>query len=85
MARSTCWACELSQVIVTTQSADLLDDKDVLPEVILAVQLAGGATRIGPLGGGTQSIIRDHLATAGELLRTSNFEPAPATQRVSAS
>jgi len=69
---------ELSQVLVTTQSADLLDNKDVRPESILAVGLAGGATRIGPLGAGQAAVIREHLATAGELLRTSDFRPAPA-------
>jgi predicted ATPase len=66
---------ELSQVLVTTQSADLLDDKDLPPECILAVDNEGGATRIGPLGTGQQSIMREHLATAGELLRTSTFQP----------
>ena len=67
---------ELSQVLVTTQSADLLDNKDVRPESILAVEHAGGATRIGPLSAAQAAIIREHLATAGELLRTSDFRPA---------
>jgi len=67
---------ELSQVLVTTQSAELLDNKEVRPESILAVEFAGGATRIGPLGAGQAAVIREHLATAGELLRTSGFRPA---------
>ncbi len=67
---------ELSQVIVTTQSPDLLDDKDIAADAIVAVVSHDGATTLGRLGEGQQSIIRDHLATAGELLRTSDFQPA---------
>jgi hypothetical protein len=61
-----------SQVIATTQSADIAED------AILAAVIWDGVTSIGRLGEGQRSIIRDHLATAGELLRTSNFWPAPA-------
>jgi predicted ATPase len=73
-------AAELSQVLVATQSADLLDTTTIAPEAILAVDRAAGATRIGPLGAGQASILRDHLATAGELLRTSTFLPDPAAR-----
>ena len=66
---------ELAQVIITTQSADLLDAKDVDPEWIRVVQVESGSTRIGPLREKTRSIVRDHLATAGELLRSSPLEP----------
>ncbi len=68
-------ASSLEQVIVTTQSADLLDSDDLPPESILAVTWEDGETRIGPLGERDRSIIRDHLATAGELLRSSDFQP----------
>ncbi len=70
-------AAARSQVILTTQSADLLDDADIAEDAILAAVVRAGVTSIGRLGEGQRSIIRDHLATAGELLRTSNFWPAP--------
>jgi predicted ATPase len=76
---------ELSQVLVTTQSADLLDDAAIAAESILATVWEDDATRIGPLGPGQQSIIHDHLASAGELLRTSNFRLAPTPPREPAS
>jgi len=68
-------ASELAQIIVTTQSADLLDSNDIPPEAILAVLHEKGTTRIGSLSEGQQSSIRHHLATAGEMLRSSNFQP----------
>ena len=64
------------QVIVTTQSADLLDSDALPPDAILAVTSQAGATQIGPLGETDRAILRDHLATAGELLRSSDFQPA---------
>ncbi|MGH2409846.1 MAG: AAA family ATPase [Chloroflexota bacterium] len=70
----------LSQVLVVTHSPDLLDDQNIVPESLLAVVQENGETRIGPPREGQQSIVRDHLATAGELLRTSNFRPTPASQ-----
>jgi predicted ATPase len=70
----------LSQLIVTTQSADLLDDEGISEDAILAAVMQGGATTIDRLAEGQRSIIMDHLATAGELLRTSNFQPAQAEQ-----
>lgn len=71
---------DLSQVLVATHSPDLLDDKSVTPENVLAVVQENGETRLGSLREGQRSIIRDHLATAGELLRTSNFWPLTAAQ-----
>lgn len=68
-------AREMAQVLVTTQSTDLLDNKDVDASWIRVVVAGDGGTQIGVLSDGTQSIVRDHLATAGELFRTSPLRP----------
>jgi predicted ATPase len=73
-------AAELSQILVTTQSADLLDSKDIPAEYLLAAIFQDGATHLGPLIEGQRSIIRDHLSTAGDLLRTGNFRPVTTAQ-----
>lgn len=57
-------AAESSQSIVTTQSADLLDTKDVPSEYLLAALFQDGVTRIGPLGEGRRTIISEHLSIA---------------------
>lgn len=63
------------QVLVTTHSAELLDH-EVLPiESIRTVQLRGGATEIVPLDEVSRGVIRDQVATAGELLRQDHLHP----------
>jgi predicted ATPase len=57
------------QVIVTSHSTDLLDDKDVLAEQIVSVSKDHGETRLGPIGGPAREAIKDQLYTPGELLR----------------
>lgn len=64
-----------TQVIVTSHSPDLLDDKSVSDENILAVSNKNGQTLIGPLDAAGRSSIRDKLFTAGELLRLSQLTP----------
>jgi predicted ATPase len=66
-----------TQVIVTSHSPDLLDRKDVGDESILAVLADSGVTTIGPLSAGIRSALRDHLFTAGELLRMNHLDPSP--------
>jgi predicted ATPase len=64
-----------TQVIVTSHSPDLLDDSDIPIESILAVVAEGGTTRIGRLDEADRSVLRDHLYTAGELLRLGQLAP----------
>jgi hypothetical protein len=45
-------------------------------ESILAVLADSGVTTIGPLSDGVRSALREHLFTAGELLRMSHLEPS---------
>ena len=69
-------ACETTQALVTTHSADLLDDKEVPVESLLAVFMESGVTRIAPLDGGSRQAIREKLYTPGELLRIGQIAPA---------
>jgi predicted ATPase len=65
-----------TQVLVATQSPELLDEKDVAAESILAVAADDGVTRIGPLTEADRTVIRDRLFTVGQLLRATRLEPA---------
>ncbi len=75
------------QIVVTSHSPDLLDDKAIRDDYILGVVSEKGETKIGPIDQGGRSAIRDQLYTAGELLRlnqltpdTKEIENIPATQ-----
>lgn len=58
-----------TQVIVTSHSPDLLDDKSISAEMIASVTSRVGETIIGSVDQASRDSIRDHLFTAGELLR----------------
>lgn len=66
-----------TQILVTSHSPDLLDDKTIETESILAVESEGGMTRIGPLNDAGRSVLQDRLYTAGELLRINQLTPHP--------
>ena len=70
-------ASQLAQVMVTSHSADLLDNDAIPDSSILAVLSEHGETRIGPLDEAGRSALRDHLFTAGELLRMDQLRPDP--------
>jgi predicted ATPase len=68
-------ASEQTQILVTSHSPDLLDNETIPDEAILAVLSEHGETRIGPLDESGRSVLRDHLFTAGELLRMDQLRP----------
>ena len=71
-------ASERVQVVVTSHSAELLD-RDTIPlESILAVGSEDGEKRLAPLDDTGRTMLRDHLFTAGELLRMNQLMPDPA-------
>ena len=70
-------ASQLAQVMVTSHSADLLDNDAIPHSSILAVLSEHGETRIGPLDESGRSALHDHLFTAGELLRMDQLLPDP--------
>ncbi|MBS2011486.1 MAG: AAA family ATPase [Deltaproteobacteria bacterium] len=65
-----------SQVLVTSHSPDLLDDPKLTNEHLLAVTSEEGRTLIAPLDEASRSALRDHLYTAGELLRLNQLQPS---------
>ena len=66
-----------AQILVTSHSPDLLDNESIPDESILAVTAEQGETRIGPLDESGRSALRDHLYTAGELMRMDQIRPDP--------
>lgn len=66
-----------TQVIVTTHSADLLDQDGIGPECLLAVVNRGGTTVIGPVDDAARDALRGGLFNAGELLRLDQLSPSP--------
>ena len=71
-------AADRTQVIITTHSPDLLDDKHLDVESILAVEAHDGNTVIAPVDDASRSVVQDRLFTAGELLRSNQLQPDPA-------
>ncbi len=70
-------AAEKTQVIITSHSPDLLDNKDLDVESILAVETHDGNTVIGRIDDASRSVLRDKLYTTGELLRLDQLQPDP--------
>ena len=58
-----------TQVIVTTHSADLLEHKDIPLDFLRLVESSQGVGRVGRAGAVAARVIKDHLYTAGELVR----------------
>lgn len=65
-------------ILASTHSADLLDRRDLPERGLLAVALQDGETLIGPIDESGKAILRKHLYTAGELLRSNQLTPAGA-------
>ena len=68
-------AARHTQILVTSHSPDLLDDKSISDQSVLAVVNKNGKTIIGPVDAAGRSAIHDELFTAGELLRLSQLAP----------
>lgn len=68
-------ASKTTQVLVTSHSPDLLDDRNIDADAVLAVVSEAGETKVAPLDEGSRQVIRDHLFSAGELLRMNQLEP----------
>ena len=72
-------AADKTQIIVTSHSPDLLDDKDLDPGSILAVEARDGTTIIAGIDEAGKSALHDRLYTTGELLRLDQLQPDPAS------
>ncbi|MBS0261340.1 MAG: AAA family ATPase [Planctomycetes bacterium] len=70
-------ASQTTQVIVTSHSPDLLDDREIPDNQILPVVSEQGVTKIAPVDEAGRTAIREHLYTPGELLRLNQLTPDP--------
>jgi predicted ATPase len=70
-------ASDLRQILVTSHSPDLLDNSSIAGD-ILVVLAEEGESKIGSLDEVGRSVLRDHLYTAGDLLRMDQLRPSPA-------
>ena len=68
-------AADKTQIIITSHSPDLLDNKELDPESILAVEAHDGITVIAGIDEAGRSAVHDRLYTAGELLRIDQLQP----------
>lgn len=66
-----------TQVIITSHSPDLLDDSSVEDNQILAVVSEEGESKIAPVDSASRDAIRNHLFSAGELLKLGQLQPDP--------
>lgn len=74
-----------TQVIITSHSPDLLDRPDLDEGSLLSVVAEEGVTIIGRLHDVGRDVLREHLFTAGELLRLNQIEPNDGARRLSRS
>jgi AAA domain, putative AbiEii toxin, Type IV TA system len=70
-------AAERTQVVVTTHSPEVLDAEWLEDRHIRVVNWQGGSTRVTPLDAGSREALRQHLMTAGELLRSNAMQGTP--------
>ena len=70
-------ASERMQVIVTTHSPDLLDEKEVRNRHLRMVEWSEGATHVTSVSDANRRALEERLMEAGGLLRTNALEAAP--------
>lgn len=68
-------ATDHTQVLLTTHSPDLLDQFDPDRDNLLVVASNQGTTELGPADPASTEAIRNHLYSAGELLRMDQLQP----------
>ena len=67
-----------TQILAACHSPDLLDSETLSLDSILVAAATADGTRIGPVNEVDRSVVRDGLATMGELVRTTRIEPGGA-------
>jgi hypothetical protein len=65
------------QVAATSHSTDLLDNKDIPTDSLLAFEEIDGVAHIGPVDAAGREILRRRLSTPGELMRMGQLHPEP--------
>ncbi|MDQ1041842.1 AAA family ATPase [Streptomyces sp. V4I2] len=74
-------AARNTQVMVTTQSADLLDNAAADPSHLLVARDDGAGTVIGPIDPAGRQLLADGVLTLSELLRSGELRPATPSAR----
>jgi predicted ATPase len=64
-----------TQILLTTHSAEMLDNPTIKPENVRVVQLVDGQTVIGPVDEASVEIVARKLSTLGGLERENQLEP----------
>ncbi|MYC75203.1 AAA family ATPase [Candidatus Poribacteria bacterium] len=72
-------AADKTQIVITSHSPYLLDDKGLNTKSILAVEAQDGNTIIAQMDKASKSVLRDKLFTTGELLRLNQLQPDAAS------
>jgi len=68
-------ASHFTQVIVTSQSSDLLNDRTIPVGSLLATEMIEGSALIGPIDPGSREVLLNKLFTPGELMRETRIHP----------
>jgi len=68
-------ASHFTQIIVTSQSSDLLNDRSIPVESLLATETIEGSTLIGRIDPGSREVLLNKLFTPGELMRETRIHP----------
>ncbi|HZG41535.1 MAG TPA: AAA family ATPase, partial [Longimicrobium sp.] len=68
-------AAKRSQVIVTTHSPDVLDNKEITDDMLRVVSKPSGRTIIAPISSASRAAVRQNLYSPGELLRMDELNP----------
>jgi predicted ATPase len=76
------YACSVMQVVVSTQSPDILDAKWIQDRNIRVVQWNHGETHVEQVPEHAKRALREHLMGAGELLRSEALEVSAPSKRV---
>jgi hypothetical protein len=64
-----------AQILITTHSPDILDDKDLSPSAIRLVNWQNGVSTISEVGRAATESVKEGLMSAGELLRANALRP----------
>ena len=70
-------AAHETQVVITSHSPDLLDNKDLGVDSILAVEAQNGTTAIAGVDEVGRTLLGKRLCTTGDLLRNDQLQPDP--------
>lgn len=78
-------ASQKTQILVSSHSPDLLDNPDIDPNSIFAVEKEEGITRIAGVDEASLQTLKDKLFTPGELLRMNQLSPSRSSSNTNSS